>query len=182
MGLTADANGVFHPLWADSRTGTFQIQTARVEVKKPAAAEKRSADKPAAPLAEAPRVQTDITGKVELVFDPAKYDGATQEVEIPIRLKKISEGPIFAPIVATVAGFGSGEGEEEREYSPEILNAGNQKKGPGATSDFTPALGSTNSLPPKGVSGALVWRLRLMKPLRTPDLHMTLTGFVPQTK
>ena len=182
MGLTADANGVFHPLWADSRTGTFQIQTARVEVKKPMAATKQPAGQPAAPVADAPRVQTDITGKVELVFDPAKYDGASQEVEIPIRLKNISDGPIFGPIVATVAGFGSGEGEDERENSPEILNAGNLKKGPGATFDFTPVLGSTNLLPANGVSGALVWRLRLMKPLRTPDLHMTLTGFVLQTK
>ena len=33
MGLTADPAGSFHPFWADSRTGTFQIQTAAVQVK-----------------------------------------------------------------------------------------------------------------------------------------------------
>jgi BNR repeat protein len=37
MGLTADATGAFHPFWADSRSGTFQIYTAVVKVKEPAA-------------------------------------------------------------------------------------------------------------------------------------------------
>jgi hypothetical protein len=181
MGLTADANGIFHPLWADSRTGTFQIQTARVEVKKPAD-EKQSAEKTAPAAAEPAKVQTDVTGKIEFVFDPGRYNGATHEVEIAIRVKNISDVTISGPIVATVTSFGSGEGEEERENSPEILNATNGKKGTGATFDFTPVLGGTNSLPVNAVSGALVWRLKLSKPLRTPDMHMTLSGFVPQTK
>jgi hypothetical protein len=154
-----------------------------VEVKKPASADaNQPTEKPASPAVEASRVQTDITNKIEFVFDPSKYDGATQEVEIPIRLKNISDGPIFGPIVATVSSFGSGEGEEDRVNSPEILNAGNSRKGIGATFDFTAVLGDTKSLPVNAVSGALVWRLRFSKPLRTPDLHMKLTGFVPQTK
>jgi hypothetical protein len=37
MGLAADATGAFHPFWADSRTGTFQIYTAVVKVEEPAA-------------------------------------------------------------------------------------------------------------------------------------------------
>jgi hypothetical protein len=37
MGLTADATGAFHPFWADSRSGTFQIYTAVVKVEGPAA-------------------------------------------------------------------------------------------------------------------------------------------------
>ena len=32
VGLTADPNGVFHPVWPDSRNGTFQLQTARIEL------------------------------------------------------------------------------------------------------------------------------------------------------
>ncbi len=32
FGLTADAEGVFHALWADSRTGVYQLYTARIEV------------------------------------------------------------------------------------------------------------------------------------------------------
>ena len=32
-----DATGAFHPFWADSRTGTFQIYTAVVKVEEPAA-------------------------------------------------------------------------------------------------------------------------------------------------
>ncbi|HVT60722.1 MAG TPA: sialidase family protein [Thermoanaerobaculia bacterium] len=37
MGLTADREGAFHPFWADSRSGTFQIYTAVVKVEVPAA-------------------------------------------------------------------------------------------------------------------------------------------------
>ncbi|MBK7598131.1 MAG: hypothetical protein IPJ07_06230 [Acidobacteria bacterium] len=37
IGLTADAEGVFHPFWPDSRTGTFQAMTSRVQVELPKA-------------------------------------------------------------------------------------------------------------------------------------------------
>ena len=33
FGLTADANGVFHALWADSRTGVFKLWTATIRIK-----------------------------------------------------------------------------------------------------------------------------------------------------
>src|SRR6266852_5346689 len=32
MGLIADADGIFHPFWADSRSGTFQVWTSRIRV------------------------------------------------------------------------------------------------------------------------------------------------------
>ncbi|MGI8745325.1 MAG: hypothetical protein ACR2NN_22675 [Bryobacteraceae bacterium] len=31
-GLAADTDGTFHPLWSDSRSGTFQIWTATIQV------------------------------------------------------------------------------------------------------------------------------------------------------
>jgi hypothetical protein len=33
LGLAWDADGALHPLWADSRTGTYQLWTARITVK-----------------------------------------------------------------------------------------------------------------------------------------------------
>lgn len=50
MGLTADAAGAFHPFWADSRSGTFQIYTAAVKVEDAAA----SGGSAAAPREEKP--------------------------------------------------------------------------------------------------------------------------------
>src|SRR5262249_19190409 len=42
LGLTADSTGVFHPFWADARTGTFQLWTARVRVDRPPLPQKPS--------------------------------------------------------------------------------------------------------------------------------------------
>ncbi len=35
LGLTTDRDGIFHPFWADARTGTFQLQTAAITVTQP---------------------------------------------------------------------------------------------------------------------------------------------------
>lgn len=171
MGLTADSTGTFHPFWADSRSGTFQIETAAVRV---------ATGKAEKQVASTPRKRTDITQKVSLVFDPSSYDATTRELTIAVRLKNVSSTPIYGPIVATVASFGSGMGTEDREYSPEILNASNGAPGAGATFEFQRELGTSGVLAPGAVSGASVWRLRLVKPLRTPDMHVTLTGSIPE--
>ncbi len=186
MGLIADRNGVFHPFWADSRTGTFQIQTAAVRVEVP---EKEKSDKSAegggANRKESTsqnKVKTSLIGKVELVFDPAKYDPANSVVGIPIRLKNMWDRPIYGPILVEVGGFGSGEGEDFKEFAPKILNASNGKEAGGAAFDYSAALGDAQSLEPGGVSGPVVWRLKLVNPLRVPDLHLILTGYVAESK
>jgi hypothetical protein len=33
IGLAADADGVFHPVWTDTRDGPFSVYTARVRVR-----------------------------------------------------------------------------------------------------------------------------------------------------
>ncbi len=171
MGLTTDSAGTFHPFWADSRSGTFLIETAAVRVDK-GKEEKQVAS-------TAPK-RTDITQKVSLVFDPATYDATTRELTMAVRLKNVSSSPIYGPIVATVASFGSGMGADDREYSPQILDASNGAPGAGATFDFRSELGTSGVLAPGAVSGASVWRLRLVKPLQTPDMHVTLTGYIPE--
>jgi hypothetical protein len=181
MGLAADANGSFHPFWADSRTGTFLIETASVEVTNGhGSAQEKDGN---APLVTAPALkQTDVTSGIALVFDPTRFNAATGELEMPVRLRNVSDRPIHGPIIATVTAFGSGEGGEDKENSPQILNSENGKFGEGATFDFTPALGDSRRIAPGGVSGAIVWRIRLVKPLRTPDAHVTFSGYIPENK
>ena len=181
MGLTADPTGSFHPFWADSRTGTFQIQTAAVQVKSGGAAPDKKDEN--TPAATAPSLtQTDVTNRISLVFDPTRFNVTTGELEMPVRLQNVSDRPIYGPIIASVKSFGSGEGGEEKENSPQILNSGNGKPGEGATFDFTSALGDSRTIAPGAVSGAIVWKLRIVKPLRTPDAHVTFSGYVPESK
>ena len=189
MGLTTDSAGDFHPFWADNRTGTSMIQTATIRVIRPAPANAGKVDedddtpkKPPLSTIPAELTQTDVTGRLELVFDPAKFNATTGELDMPIRLKNTSDRTVYGPIAATIKSFGSGMGEEGREYSPQVLNASAGGSGVGASFDFTPALGDSRQIAPGGVSGAIVWRLKISKPLKTPDLHTTLTGSIAAVK
>ena len=186
IGLGVDADGNFHPFWPDNRTGTSLIETATVRVQ--GAPKNRSVDTdeseetPPAPPSKPHLAQTDVTSRLELVFDPANFDPASGELELRIRLKNVSNQIVYAPIVATVQSFGSGMGEEERENSPKIQNASNSMAGVGATFSFDSALGDSQQIPPGGVSGAVMMKLQLSKPLRTPDMHLRLSGSLAEAK
>jgi hypothetical protein len=178
-GLAADAEGVFHPFWADSRTGTFQAMTARVRVE--GAPETPWVGRPPPPYAlarPASLVEQDVTELLELVPDPSRYDPASRELELRLRFKNTSQRTIFAPMTVTVRRYGSGMTGDDIEYSPEILNATSGGPGPGAQFDFGAALGTNGALPPGATSGALLIRLRLKDPLRVPDAHYQISGQV----
>jgi hypothetical protein len=169
MGMTASADGVFHPFRADSRTGTYEAWTARIRVDTtgPAAAQP-------APVLE----ERDLTGAVEFVPDPTRIDAATGVVEPRLRLRNAGARAIHAPLTVTVVRFGSGMGEELREFAPEILNAANGRTGDGAAFDFTSALGSAGTLEAGATSGAILMRFRMKNPLRVPDMHLRVRGRV----
>ncbi|MFP5286203.1 MAG: sialidase family protein, partial [Thermoanaerobaculia bacterium] len=73
-GLAADAEGHFHPLWPDARTGAFQAWTARVKLERGVAGTVAAAQ------------PTDLGDHVELTFDPGVYDAGTRELRLPIRI------------------------------------------------------------------------------------------------
>lgn len=181
MQMAVDDHGVFHPIWADARTGTFQLQTATIQVILP---EKNGANKTAGAAAHpAPeKVQSSLAKKVELVFDTTSYDPATGILDAPTRLRNISSAPIYGPITLQVTKFGSGLGDMLKELSPTILNATNHKEGDGAVFDYSPALGTEQVLEPGALSGQIVWHLKLQDPLRIPDIHIAMTGMLPQVK
>jgi hypothetical protein len=58
----------------------------------------------------------------------------------------------------------------------------NGKSGSGAVFDYSNVLGTEKVLPPGALSGQLVWHLKVQDPLRIPDLHISLTGVIPDTK
>jgi hypothetical protein len=190
MALTTDREGIFHPFWVDARTGTFQIQTARVTVSEKTTDETNTDRKTTVSTDSDPEkytpqpaeVNASLLDKVELLFDPTSYDPVTRVLEVPLRLRNISHSTIYGPITLEVTKFGSGLSDELREFTPSILNAANHKEREGATFDFTPALGTAQKLDPADLSGELVLRIKLQNPVRIPDFHIALTGLVPQVK
>lgn len=178
MGLTASVDGHFHPVWADARSGTYQVYTAEVRVEE--GAEVGEAATPAAGQASAGELTAgepvDVTGRIELVNDPGAYDAETGVLDLWIRLKNVSAAPIAGPIEVEIRKFGSGMDDTFAEFAPEILNADNDVRGPGAHFVYSDALGTEGVLPPGGVSGAMLWRLKLVEPIRVPNLHVYVTG------
>ena len=165
MGLTTSAGGHFHPVWADARSGTYQVYTAEVRIE----------DGPPAPPPDAGE-PLDVTGRIELVHDPGSYDAETGVAELWIRLRNVSATALAGPIEVEIRRFGSGMGDVFSELAPEVLNADNGLDGEGAIFRYDEVLGSEGVLLPGGVSGAVRWRLRLVEPIRIPNLHLYITA------
>lgn len=165
MGLTAAADGTFHPVWADARDGVYRMRTARIRVEQGPV----EAPTPVGP----PR---DVTRRIGIVTDPGAYDAGTGELDLWVRLENVSQRPIGGPIEVEIRAFGSGMGDVFVEYAPEVLNADRGGSGPGAVFVYDAALGTGRVLERGGVSGAVRWRLKLSDPIRIPDLHVFVTG------
>lgn len=164
-GLAADAEGHFHPLWPDARTGAFQAWTARVKL------ERGTTRTPAAAQ------PVDLRDHVELTFDPGVYDAGTRELRLPIRIKNRSDKTIRGPLQVRVKTFGSGVDRMNLENTPTILNAANGEKGEGAVFDYSQAFGDLGALEPGAVTEPVVWRFQLVGAgARTPDMHVEITG------
>jgi hypothetical protein len=187
LGLAADNDGDFHPFWADARSGTFQAYTGTISVE--SAAREGSAEAPktgkltAAPTA-ARRLKVSLRGRVEFVFDPTRYDDATRQSEIPVRLRNISGQPIYVPITLEIAGFGFNDPELPKDESPApvVVNAANGKPGEGAVFDFSGALGNQVALEPGGLTGPVLIRLRFEDPLKVPPIRLKVEGMVEEGK
>jgi hypothetical protein len=183
MGLTVDRDGVFHPLWADARSGTFQAYTASVTVELPPPDEVAGAAPAAAtatPPTPAQRTRASLRGRAELLFDPTRYDGSTREAEVPVRLRNTSKEPIYPPITLEVLGFGFNDPELPKDDSPAplVVNASNGKPGEGALFDFASALGTREALEPGGITSPVVLRLRFEDPSRIPSIRFKVEGEV----
>jgi hypothetical protein len=175
IGMTADADGIFHPFWADGRSGTYQLYTAAIRVPTSVPTSTPATEKTAASLSD----------MVTLVFDPIQYDRQTQEVLLPVRLKNISKEALYPPFKVEIKELAhpySVKSHEEVDV-PTILNAANGKTGVGATFDYSKALHDLESLEPEAVTDAVLWRFKAVSPVKT-SFHVgaDITGFVAKKK
>jgi hypothetical protein len=180
LGLTADSEGVFHPLWADSRTGTFQVYSGRVRVEDLQPEQAAAGELQASSHAPQDRQEISLTDMIEFVADPATYDAKTGEMLMPIRLKNISGRTIYKPITIRVKGFEPADGP--KQSWPLILNSTNGKQQQGAVFDYSSALRDLDGLEPDRYTEAVVWRLKLTDPLETPAVQIEVRGNVSQSR
>jgi BNR repeat-like domain len=168
MGLAPAPGGIFHLLWADNRSGTFQLHTSRIVVVSGDVA-------PAEPPGLEERA---ITDRVELVFDPGSYDSSARAGTVAVRLRNISDAPIYGPVRLEIGTFPPPPEGAVRQVPLEVLDAPNGKTGPGAAFDYTPLLGPQRHLAPGEVGGALTLRLRYALTDPRPDFTLLVYGCV----
>ena len=99
LGLTGDANGVFHPVWISRRNGIDELFTTTVEL---------VAEVPAAPAGE----ETDVTGALLVVTGPVVWDAAASTATVELRLRNVSDGTVHGPVRLLAEGEGDDEGRE----------------------------------------------------------------------
>jgi len=158
MGLTADSAGAFHSVWADSRYGSFQMMTARIEVS-------RLPWKPT----QSTRAASDhhLGGKdVSFVLDPIRYDSDKHELVIPVRLRNISGRDLLQPITVAVKSLELGFPPLAAAgfAPPRIVNAVNGKPGKGAVFDYSQATGDFPVLKAGQETEAVSWRFEMTDP------------------
>ena len=167
MGLTADAAGVFHPFWADARSGTYQVYTSRVDVSPSSVA-----------LASGRQLERrSLNEQVTIDLDPITLDWEHGELLVPVRLKNTSKDSVFGPLnleVKTICARRCDATDSAR-----VLNAANGNRSAGATFDYTPALRDFDALAPGAVTEAIVWRVKPAS-MRHTDLmiQVEVTGAV----
>ncbi len=129
-GLAADAQGVFHTLWVDNRTGVKQVYTAPATVQGTVV---RNGDPALA-------ARADLTPAVTLDLAPATYDSTAHVVTVRAQLRNTSRDTLRGPFVLRAVRVASELG------SPRVLNADNHKAMEGAIWQFGSSAGSM--LPP----------------------------------
>ncbi len=136
-GLTTDAKGRFHPIWADRRNGFQQLYTAVVEV-----------------LSEPHEIPDltetiDITNRVRLLSGHAVFNEEKSISTFGLQIQNMSQEPLYAPLKLRVKHIVIGW---DNLQTLEILNPDNNKNGIGAVLDFSSLMGSEKRLDPKEIT------------------------------
>jgi len=156
LGLTADADGIFHPLWPDTRTGAYRLYTAAVRV---------TSEGPVSAPADA--VVREIKGaELGILFDPVSVDDLTGIITVPLRVQNLTGQPLYGPLTIRFdvdANAGDRGKFDVRNY-PEIIGARNGKTGPGAEFDLTPLIGTTGVIPAGAATGQFMLRIKPQTP------------------
>lgn len=154
MGLMTRDDGSFIPVWADSRSGTFQMYMRSIGVLR--SSDSRDSASPRAAL-----VKTNVSDKVKLIVDQTITRLEEQQVEFHIRLKNISEDPVYGPLKLELTQWSFPQLETKEEAYPVILNASNNETGVGAEFDYSSSIGPDMVLEPGELSGSVVWKFEV---------------------
>lgn len=173
IGLASAVDGVFHPFWPDSRSGTFHVWTARVEVTRESV------------VARAPSAADSIVSlktKTALIVDPGWFDAFTAEMVLPVRIKNTSTDTLTGPIRVTVAKAWQGgpKPDPRGPPTPVFTNISRGGKNAAPYYDYSAILGPRGVLGPGEISGAVEWRVRFGKGVQEDFLRFTseVTGVV----
>jgi hypothetical protein len=155
-GMPADADGSFHPVWTDNRTGINQLYTARVVVAATAATYGSSE------LAG----MKEVSDKLKLEISDMAYDRRTGNVSARAWITNASKEDLNAPITVRVVNFGSDIGVAE------ITNADNGQRGVGGIWKFV-APAQALVLRPNQTTDprTLTFKLRDVRPYVTGTVH-----------
>ena len=134
MGLAADAEGIFHPLWVDNRTGVHQIWTAPVEVHGTVS---RFGAQGLAKF-------HDLRGKVTIEGVGTSFDRATRRLKTTIRLRNKSTDTIRGSVKVRALTILS---EASSSGTAEVVGADNGITRTGAVWDFTELLPNGSIMP-----------------------------------
>lgn len=152
-GLAAAADGAFHPLWIDNRTGVPQVWTAAITVTGDVS---RHGSRARAAL-------DDVSAGVKLVMSKVEYDPPTGRVVADAHVVNVSDEAVMGPMIVRILSLTSQHG------APALLGADNQGRGPGAELDFTRLL-VNGGLAPKERTAArrIEFQLDGVRPLHAP--------------
>ncbi len=155
VGLAAGADGLFHLLWIDNRTGIPQVWTAPVTVNGIAI---RNGSREFQDL-------EDVTQKVMFKFSEPEYDHRNKTISVNAYLYNTSKNLLTGPIIVRVLEIASEEAE--------ILNADNRLPGKGAVWDYTHLLKDDKLEPGQRTNGKLL-QFRVLN----ISARQVLNGFV----
>jgi hypothetical protein len=152
--LAVDAAGRFHPLWADARSGSWQVYTATIRVLFDDALSKLLAQR-TCPVG---------SNHFQLLFDEPALVGTTDDIVVPVRILNTSPGSIVNTITVRLSASVSvsqstgivPEGQAVTVDAPDYP----RPDGISLVDRFTPA----SPLFPNSVSPPLQWHLHLNAP------------------
>ena len=124
MGLAADANGGFHPLWIANPTGLPQLWTTHITVDGKVV---KNGSPGLAKLEDASKL-------VRLEFLKRYYDMKSHSVDFELRLENVSKGTIHGPLKVRVLDAGSYVGDVT------VQEDGKERSIEGVVWDFTSLL------------------------------------------
>jgi hypothetical protein len=111
-GLACDADGVFHPLWIDRRSGLQQVSTTRITVKGTGI---RNGNLGLESL-------RDLSAKVEVHYSLAHLDVETNVIRVGAAIYNRSSEPISGPFTLRMLGLTSNSGLVEAQNSDNGVN------------------------------------------------------------